>query len=75
VLKRREREGIVEPTWMRELERPRSLIELESEAGDEPVRVKRLRTAVNPAKVQVEDLVSRDPDRVAAQVREWMADD
>jgi flagellar M-ring protein FliF len=75
VLRRREREGIPEPTWMRELERPRSLIELEEEAGSEPVRVKRLRTAVNPAKVQVEDLVSRDPDRVAAQVREWMADD
>ena len=75
VLRRREREGIVEPTWLREFERPRSLIELEEETGGEPVRVKRLRTAVNPAKVQVEDLVSREPDRIAAQVREWMADD
>jgi flagellar M-ring protein FliF len=75
VLRKREREGIPEPTWLRELERPRSLIELEEESGNEPVRVKRLRAAVNPAKVQVEDLVSRDPDRVAAQVREWMADD
>lgn len=75
VLRKREREGIAEPTWLRELERPRSLIELEEESGNEPVRVKRLRAAVNPAKVQVEDLVSRDPDRVAAQVREWMADD
>jgi len=75
VLKRREREGIAEPTWLREIERPRSLIELEEETGNEPVRVKRLRAAVNPAKVQVEDLVAREPDRVAAQVREWMADD
>lgn len=74
-LRRRERESIPEPTWLRELDRPRSLIELEEEAGAEPLRVKRLHAAVNPAKVQVEDLVSRDPDRVAAQVREWMADD
>ena len=75
VLRRREREGIAEPTWLRELERPRSLIELEEETGGEPMRVKRVRTALNPAKLQVEDLVSREPDRVAAQVREWMTDD
>jgi flagellar biosynthesis/type III secretory pathway M-ring protein FliF/YscJ len=38
--------------------------------------VKRLRPAsASPAKVQVEDLVEHEPDRVASQVREWMAED
>ena len=31
--------------------------------------------AVTPAKLQVEDLVEREPDRVASQVREWMAEE
>ena len=34
-----------------------------------------LRPHVNTAKRQVEDLVERDPDRVAQQVRAWMAED
>ena len=34
-----------------------------------------LRSPVNVAKQQVEDLVERDPDRVASQVRAWMAED
>ena len=55
----------------------RDRIELEDEAGAaEPVRVKRLRPAKSStAKVQIEDLVEHEPDRVASQVREWMAED
>ena len=37
--------------------------------------VKRLRSPVNVARRQVEDLVERDPDRVAQQVRAWMSED
>ena len=37
--------------------------------------MKQLRPPVNVAKRQVEDLVERDPDRVAQQVRAWMAED
>ncbi len=37
--------------------------------------VKRLRPPVNVPKRQVEELVERDPDRVAQQVRAWMSED
>jgi flagellar biosynthesis/type III secretory pathway M-ring protein FliF/YscJ len=46
-------------------------------AGDdeEPADIKRLRSPVNIPKRQVEELVERDPDRVAQQVRAWMQED
>jgi flagellar M-ring protein FliF len=79
VLRRREHEPLSmrQATWLRELDSPRSLIELEDEASPtEPMRIKRLRPATSaPAKLQVEDLVEHEPDRVASQVREWMAED
>jgi len=79
VLRRREREPLAtrQATWVRELDAPRSLVELEDEASPtEPMRVKRLRPAATPpAKLQVEDLVEHEPDRVASQVREWMSED
>ena len=37
--------------------------------------IKQLRSPVNVARQQVEELVERDPDRVAAQVRAWMGED
>jgi flagellar M-ring protein FliF len=79
VLRRREREPLAtrQATWLRELDSPRSLIELEdANTQTEPMRVKRLRpAAAAPAKLQVEDLVQHEPERVASQVREWMAED
>jgi flagellar M-ring protein FliF len=78
LLRRREREGLTgEPTWLRELESPRSLAALERSQMEnaEPTQVMQLRPPVNVAKRQVEDLVERDPDRVAQQVRAWMAED
>jgi flagellar M-ring protein FliF len=74
-IKRRERETFTgQPTWLRELETPRPLAALVS--GDEPqTEVKRLRSPVNVPKRQVEELVERDPDRVAQQVRAWMSED
>ena len=75
-LKRRERETFEgQPTWLRELATPRPLAALAS-GGDEPAtEVKRLRSPVNVPKRQVEELVERDPDRVAQQVRAWMSED
>ena len=62
--------------WLRELEAPRPLKEIEmEEPPQEQTRVMQLRAPVNVAKKQVEDLVERDPDRVAQQVRAWMAED
>jgi flagellar M-ring protein FliF len=74
-IKRREKETFTgQPTWLRELETPRPLAALVS--GDEPqTEIKRLRAPVNVPKRQVEELVERDPDRVAQQVRAWMSED
>jgi flagellar M-ring protein FliF len=78
-LRRREREPIAagHATWLRELEGPRPLVELEEETGSgETMRVKRLRpAAAAPARMQIEDLVGREPERVASQVREWMSEE
>jgi flagellar M-ring protein FliF len=79
-LRRREREALGgQPTWLRELETPRSLAALErgqfADEDEEPMQMRQLRPPVNVAKRQVEELVERDPDRVAQQVRAWMAED
>ena len=78
-LRRREHEALTgQPTWLRELESPRPLAALERSQyadDDEPAQVRQLRSPVNVAKRQVEDLVERDPDRVAQQVRAWMSED
>ncbi|MGH2877599.1 MAG: flagellar basal-body MS-ring/collar protein FliF [Solirubrobacteraceae bacterium] len=81
MLRKREREGLAgEPTWLRELESPRSLASLEqrqraSVVAPEPTEIMALRPPVNVARRQVEDLVNRDPERVAQQVRAWMNED
>ncbi|HYV15172.1 MAG TPA: flagellar basal-body MS-ring/collar protein FliF [Conexibacter sp.] len=76
-LRKRESETLAgEPTWLREIQAPRTLAELERlEAEDHPTQVRPLRTPEQPARLQVEDLVARDPDRVAQQVRAWMSED
>ena len=75
-IRKREKEGLAgEPTWLRELEHRRPVSEFELEPPEEVGPIKQLRSPVNTAKRQVEDLVERDPDRVAMQVRAWMAED
>ena len=80
MLRRRETEQFAgQPTWLRELEHPRSLAEIEAQTQmvdlDGPTVVQRLRPPVNVARQQVEELVDRDPERVAAQIRQWMTED
>ncbi|MGZ4182411.1 MAG: flagellar basal-body MS-ring/collar protein FliF [Solirubrobacteraceae bacterium] len=70
MIKRRERESFGQPTWLRELETPRPLAAL-SGGGDTQV----LAAPVNVPRRQVEQLVEREPDRVAQQVRAWMSED
>jgi flagellar M-ring protein FliF len=76
-LRKREQEALAgEPTWLREIEAPRTLAELE--AVEDPIaatRVLPLRSPENPARMQVEELVERDPERVAQHVRAWMQED
>jgi flagellar M-ring protein FliF len=75
-LKRREQEPFAgNPTWLRELESPRPLAALEAAQEQQPTKVMQLQSPVNVAKKQIEELVERDPDRVAQQVRAWMSED
>ena len=70
-IRRRESEALAEPSWLREIEQPVRLAELE--AGQP--------TAVLPPRQpdagmgQLDLLMKREPDRVAAQVRHWLSED
>jgi flagellar M-ring protein FliF len=80
LLRKRETDDFAgRPTWLRELETPRPLSELEAQTQmvdlDGPTVVARLRAPVNVARQQVEELVDRDPERVASQLRQWMTED
>ena len=76
MLRRRERESFGEPTWLSELEAPRTLASLEAGANPgQPAEIAPLHAPVNVARKQVEELVARDPERVAQQVRAWMAEE
>ncbi len=76
-LRKRENEALgAEPTWLNEIETPRPLAELEPMAQPvAPTQVLPLRSPENPARMQVEELVERDPERVAQHVRAWMQED
>ena len=73
LIKKRERESFGEPKWLSELEAPRTLASLE--ASNQPSEVAALQPHVGVARRQIEDLVKRDPERVAQHLRAWMAED
>ncbi|HTE61796.1 MAG TPA: flagellar basal-body MS-ring/collar protein FliF [Solirubrobacteraceae bacterium] len=76
-LRKREGEALASPSWLTEIEQPVSLAELEAPRNPRPEHP----TLVLPPREQdqaaqaLEQLMDREPDRVAAQVRQWMADD
>lgn len=69
-LRRREGEMLMrEPNWLREIEAPTTLAHLEGpRMSSLPER------AENPARQQIEELATREPERVAQQIRTWMRD-
>ncbi len=69
-LRRREGEALMrEPNWLREIEAPTTLAHLERpRASALPER------SDDPARMQVEELAEREPERVAQQIRTWMRD-
>jgi flagellar M-ring protein FliF len=72
-LRRREGAELAEPAWLREISEPVRLSELEGGQTRELV-------ALPPRKrdeglEKLDQLVEREPDRVAAQVRTWMNED
>lgn len=69
-LRRREGELLMrEPNWLREIEAPTTLAHLER-----PLASALPQRAENPARQQVEELATREPERVAQQIRTWMRD-
>ena len=75
-LKRREGEAIAAPSWLTEIEQPVSLAELES-----PGTRSEHQTVLLPPRQQdssaqaLDQLMQREPERVAAHVKQWMAED
>jgi flagellar M-ring protein FliF len=80
-LRRREAETLMgEPVWLREIEAPTTLAELEAAGGgyrldpgddEEP----RSRVRRDPVRGELEELIDSDPERVAQQVRAWMTEE
>jgi flagellar M-ring protein FliF len=85
-LRKREKQTIEEPKWLRELEAPMRLSELERETSPRPAPAMAVANgAANGggagpsggqpmlgARAQVEQLVDTQPDRVAQQLRSWI---
>src|SRR3954447_23586433 len=75
-LRRREDQTLLgEPVWLREIEAPTSLAELErgmDAYADTAALPRARRPEPNPVRAELEELVDREPERVAHQVRAWM---
>jgi flagellar M-ring protein FliF len=83
-LRKRETEAIGEPVWLRELEAPMRLSELERETTPRPAPAMAGVASAppngsagangngDPLRMQVEALAENDPDLVAQQVRSWI---
>jgi flagellar M-ring protein FliF len=77
-LKRREGEAIAKPAWLTEIEEPVSVAALE---GRTQVMEPEVGTITLPPRepdagfAKLDQLMEREPERVAAQVRQWMAED
>jgi flagellar M-ring protein FliF len=74
-LRRREDQALLgKPVWLREIESPTSLAELERgmDAYDDTMVLGRGGRPQNPVRAELEELVDREPERVAHQVRAWM---
>src|SRR3954468_8408997 len=74
-LKRRERESLGEPTWLRQIEARTTLADLE--AG-RTTRMPALATEMpgpSATRVSAESIAEKDPERVAKQIRTWMEED
>ncbi len=66
-LRRHESEQL-EPVWLREIETPTPLADLEADSATNML----MEPPVNPVRQQVEEIVEQHPERVAQQVRAWL---
>jgi len=74
-LRRREDETLArEPVWLREIEAPTTLSELERANAYAAPTLPRA-PEPNPVRNEIDQIMKREPERVAAQVRAWMNED
>ncbi len=72
-LRRREAETLMgEPVWLREIEAPTTIAELEAGGGYRLGPGEHQSRDSNPLRGELENLVDSEPERVAQQVRAWM---
>jgi flagellar M-ring protein FliF len=79
-LKKREGEAIAAPAWLTSIEEPVSLAELEQQTQILPQGTQHPTITLPPrapdANMQaIDQLMEREPERVAAQVKQWMSED
>src|SRR3954468_4850661 len=78
-MRKREGESLGTPSWLTEIEEPMSLAQLEQRTAS--TAVDQAAMAMLPPRVpdatlhQLDQLMEREPERVAAQVKAWMAED
>jgi len=67
-LRRRENEVIADPAWLRQLDAPTPIAQLEDLDAPPPSLI----VGSNPRKQQIEEVVTKEPERVAVALRTWM---
>jgi flagellar M-ring protein FliF len=74
-LKKRERAALPEPAWLSQIDQPVSLAALEASHPTRQMVPPLPDREVDPGLQRLEQLMDREPERVAAQVRSWMDED
>src|SRR4051812_37906550 len=74
-LKRRERESLGEPTWLRQIEAPTTLADLEAGRTTRMPAVAAEMPGPSATRLSAESIAENDPERVAQQIRTWMEED
>jgi len=74
-LKKRERESLGEPTWLRQIEAPTTLADLEAGRTTRMPAMAAQMPGPSATRLSAESITDNDPERVAQQIRQWMQED
>jgi flagellar M-ring protein FliF len=74
-LKKREGESLGEPTWLRQIEAPTTLADLEAGRTTRLAAVAADMPGPTATRLSAERIADDDPERVAQQIRAWMQED
>ena len=74
-LKKRERESLGEPTWLRQIEAPTTLADLEAGRTTRMGALAGEMPGPSATRLSAERIAEDDPERVAQQIRTWMQED